>query len=255
MTLNQSRATLLAVLPLTLLLAACGGGASVNDQGSFLNGQVLMGAGRPVDDNGTGNVCIYAITGGLGNPVTASVSPPTNTGTLLTSGCIPTAADGSFSANLTSFYGPVLIQITGGSYASVATSGRATLANLVSTNASLRAIVNIGGGGTVNAVVTPLTTVATAIAQSLPGGLTLANYAEASNTVAAEFQLGSLNINSAPTADDPYDLALNGVQDYLAAPPGAADDPNANNLLTWTLTASNVRPTTQPLTTSSAAQN
>ena len=237
---KHSRAALGAVLPLTLLLAACGGGGtSASYEGSILSGQVLMGAGQPVNGNGTGNVCLYAVTGGLGNPLNTSISPATNTGTLLTSGCIPTDANGNFSVNLTSFYGPVLIQITGGTFANVA-GGTTSLSNLTSTNASLQALVNIGGGGTVDAVVTPLTTIATAMITPNTG-LTLANYAAASSKVATEFQLGGLNINAAPVAGDAYDKALRGVQEYMAVAPASTDDPKANNLLTWNLTASNVQ--------------
>ena len=237
---NHSRVALGAVLPLSLLLAACGGGTSSKYEGSILSGQVLMGAGQPVSGNGIGNVCIYAITGGQGNPLNTAVSPPANTGTLLTIGCIPTAADGTFSVNLTSFYGPVLIQISGGTYTNAASQAGSSLVNLASTNASLQAVANIGGGGTVSAVVTPLTAVATAIAQGMSGGLTAANYAAASANVATQFQLGGLNINTAPQAGDAYNMALLGVQKYLVAPPGSTDDPNANNLLTWNLTASPV---------------
>ena len=237
---NHSRVALGAVLPLSLLLAACGGGTSSKYEGSILSGQVLMGAGQPVSGNGNGNVCIYAITGGQGNPLNTAVSPPANTGTLLTIGCIPTAADGTFSVNLSSYYGPVLIQISGGTYTNAASQAGSSLVNLASTNASLQAVANIGGGSTVSAVVTPLTTVATAIAQGMSGGLTAANYAAASANVATQFQLGGLSINTAPQAGDAYNMALLGVQKYLVAPPGSTDDPNANNLLTWHLTASPV---------------
>ncbi|MBW4048040.1 MAG: hypothetical protein HIU89_08910 [Proteobacteria bacterium] len=237
---KYSRAALGAALPLTLLLASCGGGGtSTNYEGSILSGHVLMGAGQPVNGNGTGNVCLYAVTGGLGNPLNTTISPATSTGTLLTSSCFPTDANGNFSVNLTSFYGPVLIQVAGGTYTNVA-SGTTSLTNLTSTNASLQALVNIGGGGTVDAVVTPLTTIATAMITP-NSGLTLANYAAASTKVAGEFQLGGLNINAAPVAGDAYDKALKGVQEYLVAAPASTDDPNANNLLTWNLTASNVQ--------------
>ena len=87
MTLNHSRVTLPAVRPLSLGLAVCGSAASGNAQGSFLNAQVLTGAGRCVDDHGRGNVCSDAITGGLCNLESAIVSPPTTTG--MSSGALP----------------------------------------------------------------------------------------------------------------------------------------------------------------------
>ncbi len=242
MSWNHSRAALGAVLPLTLLLSACGGGANTQYQGSILNGTVLMGAGQPVNSNGAGAVCLYAVANGQGNPINTAVSPPANLGTNLTSlnTCnIPIAANGTFSVNLTSYYGPVLIQVAGGSYTNLANGTATSLTNLASTNASLQALVQIGGGGTVNAVVTPLTTVATAMITP-NSGLTMANYAAASAKVAGEFQLGGLNINAIPASGDAYDMALKGVQDYLVVSPASTDDPNANNLLTWNFTASPV---------------
>ncbi len=234
------RAGLGAALVLPLLLAACGGGSSQYD-GSILNGQVLMSAGNPVTDGGNGNVCVYAVAAGQGNPLNTTVVPPANTGTLLTTSCVPTDANGNFTIDLTSFYGPVLIQVAAGSYTNAATGKTTLLPNLSSTNASLQAVADIGGGGTVNAVVTPLTTIATVKAAAMSGGLSAADYAAASASVASQFQLGSLTINTAPVAGDAYDMALAGVQEYLANAPGAIDDPNANNLLTWNLSASTVQ--------------
>jgi hypothetical protein len=230
------RAGLGAVLALPLLLAACGGGSSQYN-GSLLDGQVLMSAGVPVYDNGNGNVCVYALVNGQGNPLNTTVVPWSNTGTLLTNGCVPTDANGHFSIDLSSFYGPVLIQVSAGSYANIATGPNTPLPNVSTTNASLQAIANIGGGGTVNAVITPLTTIATVKSQALAGGLNAANYATASADVAAQFQLGSLGINAAPQSGDAYDQALRAVQQYLVNGPGSSDDPNGNSLLTWNAAA------------------
>lgn len=241
MFLPSRRVALGAALVSSLVLSACGGGTSGRYDGSVLSGTVLMGSGRPVNGSGVANVCIYGIVNGQGNPLNTTVTPALNTGTLLTNGCLSSDANGKFSVDLTSFYGPVLIQITGGSYVNASTGAAASLTNLTSTNASLQAVANIGGGGTVNVVVTPLTTVATVIAGAMPNGLTPSNYASASTRVASEFQLGGLALNTQPQLGDAYDMALSGVQQYLAAAPGSTDDANANNLLTWSLTASNVQ--------------
>ena len=228
------RAGLGAVLALPLLLAACGGGSSQYN-GSILSGQVLMSAGVPVYDNGTGNVCVYALVNGQGNPLNTTVVPWSNTGTLLTNGCVPTDANGNFSIDLSSFYGPVLIQVSGGNYTNVASGLNTPLPNVSSTNAGLQAIADIGGGGTVTAVVTPLTTIATVKSQALVGGLNAANYVAASADVASQFQLGSLSINAAPQSGDGYDKALRAVQRYLYT--SGSDDPNGTNLLTWNAAA------------------
>ena len=226
------RAGLGALLVLPLLLAACGGGSSQYN-GSILDGQVLMSAGVPVYDGGIGNVCVYALVNGQGNPLNTTVVPWSNSGTLLTNGCVPTDASGHFSIDLSSFYGPVLIQVSAGNYTNVATATNTPLPNISSTNSSLQAIAAIGGGGTVTALVTPLTTIATVKSQALPGGLNAANYTTASADVAGQFQLGSLSINAAPQSGDAYDQALRAVQQYLVSGPGSVDDPNGNSLLTW----------------------
>ena len=226
------RAGLGAVLALPLLLAACGGGSSQYN-GSILSGQVLMSAGVPVYDSGVGNVCVYALVNGQGNPLNTTVVPWSNSGTLLTNGCVPTDANGNFSIDLSSFYGPVLIQVSAGSYTNIATGSSTSLPNVSSTNSSLQAIADIGGGGTVTAMVTPLTTIATVKSQALGGGLNAANYATASADVASQFQLGSLSINAGHQSGDAYDKALRAVQEYMVNTPGSSDDPGANNLLTW----------------------
>ncbi len=225
------RGALSAALSLCLALAACGGGTNSKFSGSTLDGQVLMEASAPV--SGSANVCLYAIANGQGNPLNTAVVPPANTGTLLATGCLNTNAQGQFAQALPAFYGPVLVQITGGSYVNRATGGSASLSALGSTNAALQAVVFVGGGGTVNVVVSPLTTIATAIALNMPGGLTMSNYAAAAAHVASEFQLGALSITSAPGSGDAQDLALRGIEDYLVTGAAVVDDPKGSNLLSW----------------------
>ena len=225
------RGLLAAVSSLCLALAACGGGTSGSYSGSTLDGQILMDATAPVV--GSANVCIWGIANGQGNPLNTNVSPPASTGTLLTSGCLSTNAQGQFSADLSNFYGPVLIQVTGGTYTNRATGSAMGLSYLSATNASLQAIAFVGGGGTVNVLATPLTTIAVAMANAMPGGLTMANYQTATAKVATEFQLGGANLTTAPLSGDPQDLVLRGVEQYLAFAPGSTDDPSAANLLNW----------------------
>lgn len=230
----------------SLALAGCGGGSSTNYSGSTVVGQVLMGpaaSGGAVNGNGINNICAYAVVNGLGNPLLTTVSPYANTGTLLV--CVPTGADGSFSMNLTSFYGPVLLQVTGGTYVykgvgyalNSLTSTSLTANPAISTNASLQAMVNVGGGGTVTVKVTPLTTAA--VARITPNnGLSMANYSASLGVVASEFNLGSTDLATATpgVAPDAYGMALLGVDQYVATmtPIGtSANDPYAANFLTW----------------------
>ncbi|MDD4886276.1 MAG: hypothetical protein PHO64_05050 [Thiomonas sp.] len=252
MQLSRLRISLGAALLGSLALAGCGGGtSSTNYEGSTVTGQVLMGAatgGGAVNGNGTNNVCAYAIVNGQGNPLTTTVTPYTSYGTLLV--CVPSGADGSFSMNLTSFYGPVLLQVVGGTYSYKGTSYglnslTSTELNLaasasnaaLATNASLQAMVSVGGGGTVSANITPLTTFA--VARITPNsGLTMANYDASLQHIAGQFGLGSLALaTAAPTAGDAYDQALLGVDQYLfnmGTTLGATNDPYGANLLNWT---------------------
>ncbi|OYV30412.1 MAG: hypothetical protein B7Z79_06925 [Thiomonas sp. 20-64-9] len=249
MPVSPIRISLGAALLASLALAGCGGGATnTNYSGSTVTGQVLMGANSPVNGNGTNNVCAYAIVNGQGNPLTTTVTPYTSYGTVLD--CVPSAADGSFSMNLTSFYGPVLLQVVGGTYSyngasqalnsltSTALNLAASASNAaLATNASLQAMVNVGGGGTVTANITPLTTFA--VARITPNsGLTLANYTASLQDIAGQFGLGGLALATAvPTAGDAYDKALIGVDQYLlnmGTTLGTTDDPYGANLLNWT---------------------
>ncbi|CUA93971.1 hypothetical protein [Thiomonas bhubaneswarensis] len=249
MPLSRLRISLGTVLLGSLALAGCGGGSTnTNYSGSTVVGQVLMGANSPVNGNGTQNVCAYAVVNGQGNPLITTVLPYTNTGTLLS--CVPSGADGSFSMNLTSFYGPVLLQVVGGTYSykgasqnlnsltSTALNLAASDANAaLATNASLQAMVNVGGGNTVTANITPLTTFA--VARITPNsGLTIANYTASLQNIAGLFGLGSLALATAvPASGDAYDKALMGVEQYLATmtPNGSnTDDPYAAHFLNWT---------------------
>ncbi|MGA8008769.1 MAG: hypothetical protein WCA24_05175 [Thiomonas sp.] len=252
MQVTRLRISLSAALLGSLALAGCGGGTSgTNYSGSTVVGQVFMSAaadGGAVNGNGTSNVCAYAIVNGQGNPLNTTVLPYANTGTLLV--CAPSAADGSFSMNLTSYYGPVLLQVVGGTYSyqgksyglnsltSTSLNLAASASNAaLATNASLQAMVSVGGGGTVTANITPLTT--SAVARITPNsGLTMANYASSLQTIATEFNLGSVNLATAvPGSGDAYGQALLGVDQYLAnmTPYGATTtDPYGAYLLNWT---------------------
>lgn len=229
------RGAIAAALSLCLALAACGGGTSSQYAGSTLAGQVLMDASAPVA--GSANICLFAIADGLGNPLDTAVVPPLSTGTLLTPACITSNSQGQFVQALPNFYGPVLVQVANGYYYNRASSSSVALSNLSATNASLQAVAFIGGGGTVNVVVSPLTTIATAMANRMPGGLNAANYAAAAAKVEAEFQLGGLSITQAPSSGDAQDLALRGIERYLVDPPGSSDDPAGANLLNWNTAA------------------
>ncbi len=263
------RISLGAALLGSLALTGCGGGTTAKYEGSVVTGQVLMGPQYPGDASGGAvagaTVCAYAFLSN-GSPVYTinyGALPYTYNITAAAT-CQTTAANGSFSFNLTNgVYGPVLLQAYGGSYTFTpagATAARSfTLNQLTSTNLSfltttstnyfiasnttLQAVVNVGGGGTVSTNITPLTTFA--VARSNPiAGFTLATYQNNLSNLAA--QLGITGVsdlanavpgNTATDTSGTYGRAMLGVEQYLATmtPNGSnADDPYSANLLNWT---------------------
>jgi len=269
MQLSRLRISLGAALLGSLALTGCGGGASSTTyEGSVVTGQVLMGPQYPGDTSGGpvagATVCAYAFLSN-GSPVyTINYGAlPYSYNITAAATCQTTAANGSFSFNLTNgVYGPVLLQAYGGSYtftpadsaARSFTLNQLTSANLsfltttssnyfIASNTTLQAVVNVGGGGTVSTNVTPLTTFA--VARSNPiNGFTVATYQNNLSNIAVQLGITSVSnlANAVPgnTATDTsgtYGQAMLGVEQYLATmtPNGSdADDPYSANLLNWT---------------------
>ena len=260
MSWNHSRAALGAVLPLTLLLSACGGGSNANYEGSILNGQVLMGPQFTGDTSGGpvagATVCAYTFlsNGSPAYTINSGVTPYSYNITAAAT-CQTTGQNGSFSFNLLNgVYGPVLLQAYGGSYMfkgstftlnqlnSTTLNLAASAANaFIATNAALQAVANVGGGGTVTVNITPLSTFA--VARSNPtSGFTLATYQSNVANVATQLGIpGNVAVTTALPgsggAADAYGQAMLGVEQYFATMipyGGNTDDRYGANLLNWT---------------------
>lgn len=161
-----------------LVLVACGGGgdggSTVGGTSTTLSGAVVKG---PVDG---AQVCAYALAG--------------NTKGALLGACATTDTDGNYTLNLPVGSGPLWLQASGGTYIDEATS----LSTLLSAGGPLSTLIT-ANGGTVNAMLTPLTTLALNSAVATVGGsgtLNAAAFSAAETQLLSTFNLpASLDIN------------------------------------------------------------
>ena len=165
---------LIPMLASGILLIACGGGgSSLSDVGSggtgFISGNVTAG---PVSG---ANVVAYAVMAGqLGAQI----------------GKASTDASGSFTMNVGSYAGPVMLQANGGSYTDEATGTVMPIA----TGDVMTAIVPAIAAGSSNAGVqiTPLTAMAQSRAMGMSGGMTDANIAAANAAIGNYFSVSDI---------------------------------------------------------------
>jgi hypothetical protein len=163
--------TIGAMVATLLLAAACGGGdttvAGVGSGGTgFVGGKVTKG---PV---GSATVTAFGITGGqVGSQV----------------GTATTDAGGNFSMSIGTYAGPLMLQVSGGSYTDEATGGPMSMAP---GDVMTLALPTVGAGATTSGVqVTPITAMAQALAQHMAGGMTDANITAANTAMGSYFTI------------------------------------------------------------------
>jgi len=101
-----------------------------------------------------------------------------------------TGSDGSFSLSMGSYAGPVMLQMTGGTYTDEATG--ATLPMLAG-DAMTAVLPSMTAGQTLSGVqVTPLTTMAQAMAQHMSGGMTDVNITAANTNIGQYFMVADV---------------------------------------------------------------
>ncbi len=145
---------------LLVLIAACGGNGGSSGGPLSLGGKAVLG---PISG---ATVTVYSVAG-------------SSEGIALGSGV--TGSDGSYSVEIASYSGPVIVKVVGGSYTEESSGTTVVLAS----NDVLRCLVP-NASGSVTANVTPLTEIAAALAQA-SGGLDRTNVAQANNQVGAFF--------------------------------------------------------------------
>ena len=160
-----------AMVATLLLAAACGGGdttvAGVGSGGTgFVGGKVTKG---PV---GSATVAAFGITGGqVGSQV----------------GTATTDAGGNFSMSIGTYAGPLMLQVSGGSYTDEATGGSMSMAP---GDVMTLALPTVGAGATTSGVqVTPITAMAQALSQHMAGGMTDANITAANTAMGSYFTI------------------------------------------------------------------
>lgn len=166
-----TRLALAAALLAALVQAGCGGGGpdlSVGVQGA-ISGNVVKG---PVSG---ATVRALAISGGLAGAPVASATTDEN---------------GAFLMAMGDYAGPVMLQMSGGTYVDEATGAVMAMAPGDTLTAVVPAMAR---GAVVTGVqVTPLTGMAQAMAARLPGGLTDANIAAANAAIGNYFMVSDI---------------------------------------------------------------
>jgi hypothetical protein len=176
-----------AVFALTLsLLVACGGGGGSSSSGSGGTGSTAPPAQGTISGTALkgpvagATVSAYALTGG---------SP----GARVASGI--TDAQGHFSLAMGTYAGPVMLQMTGGTYTDEA-SGRSM--PMASGDVMTAVMPAMTAGATLSGVaITPLTSMAQAMAQHMSGGMTDANISSANSAVGRYFMVTDI-VHSMP---------------------------------------------------------
>ena len=171
------------MLLLTLFLAV----SSLSGCGSGGGGENNAGDKSNEGTNGStaGIITGQAIKGPIsGGTVTAYAVSDGVTGSAL--GTAITDSTGNYSLSIKDYNGPVFLEITGGSYTDEATGK--TIYLPLTAGFGLKAVVdNVSAGSAVQSQITPLTTMAAARAQNMPGGLTASNILAANQQISSHF--------------------------------------------------------------------
>jgi hypothetical protein len=156
-----------------LLLFGCGGGGDGDDTTSTTQGVISGTAAKGPVSGGT--VTAYAIgNGAAGGQIASAI----------------TDAQGNFSLSVGSYSGPVMLQLSGGTYADEATGTTMTMA----TGDVMTAVIpTMSAGTTVSGIqMTPLTSMAQTMAQHMTGGMTDANISAANTAVGNHFMVSDI---------------------------------------------------------------
>lgn len=162
-----------AMIATTMLVAACGGGGAADNVGSggtgVVSGTVTKG---PV---GNASVTAYGVSSGQAGAQIGTAS---------------TDSKGNFSMTIGSYAGPVMLQMSGGSYIDEATGTSMTMAQGDVMTAVMPSVaLNANSSGV---QVTPLTAMAQAMAQHMTGGMTEANIAAANTAMGGNFLVSDI---------------------------------------------------------------
>jgi hypothetical protein len=206
-TFNKSGVTATDMQALMTKLTASTTGTIQSGGGTPMNGMVSGTVFNGTMSNST--VMAYAVSGGA-------------MGAQLASGT--TSSMGSFSMSLGAYSGPIMLKMTGGSYANLATG---TTMTMLTGDVMTAIIPAITSGSTITGIhLTPLTSMAQARAQAMTGGMTDSNIAAANTAVGSYFMVTDIlqttpmnaavsgSGGSATTAMKNYGIAIAGMSQY-----------------------------------------
>src|SRR5512143_45597 len=172
-TLNKSGVTATDMQALMNQLTSSATGTIQSGGGTPMNGMVGGSVFNGAMSNAT--VMAYAVSGGTMGAQLASAT---------------TNSTGSFSMLLGAYSGPVMLKMSGGSYANLATSTTMTMS---AGDVMTAVIPTMASGATVTGIqMTPLTSMAQARAQAMAGGMTDANIADANTAVGNYFMVSDI---------------------------------------------------------------
>ena len=161
-----------AIVAMLLFESACGGGGSSIDVGSGgtgISGAVTKG---PLSN---ATVKAYAIAGG---------QPGAQIGSAITD------ANGNYTMTLGAYAGPVMLQVSGGSYKDEATG---SVLPMAPGDVMAAVVASVASGTTVTGMqITPVTSMAQARAQQMTGGMTESNIAAANTAMGNYFSVSDI---------------------------------------------------------------
>lgn len=167
--------TIISIVATLLLATACGGGGG--------------GAIENVGSGGTGYINGFATKGPIGSATVAAfgISNGQLGAQIATA---TTAADGAFTMPIGSYAGPVMLQVSGGSYTDEATG---TVMPMAPGDVMTAVIPSVAAGTTNSGIqVTAVTAMAQAMAQHMSGGMTQANIAAANSAMGSNFSVSDI---------------------------------------------------------------
>ena len=164
----------LATVAATVILSGCGGGGS-SSSADAVTSAVAQGtiSGNAVKGPLSGaTVSAYGLSNGTAGSALASAK---------------TDAHGAFALSVGGYSGPVMLRLTGGTYTDEATG---SMMSMASSDAMTAVLANMAAGSAASGVqMTPLTSMAQAMAEHMAGGMTSANIATANAAVGAYFMV------------------------------------------------------------------
>lgn len=166
------RTRMLGAIAISLVAVSCGGGGgsgleTAQSGGTVINGSVTKG---PVSN---ATVSVYAVSGGqVGSQIATAT----------------TDASGNFAMPVGSYAGPLMLKVSSGTYKDEATGASMTMVPGDVMTAVMATLV----AGTNNVQITPVTSMAQAMAQQMAGGMTEANIAAANAAMGNYFSVSDI---------------------------------------------------------------